>query len=67
MLIFLIALGESCIMEETSDLEILEVLTIDSLCHSEVGSTVEDSLSMPRIVIRIVLAVFEKGTCIYFC
>ena len=39
--IFLILLSESSIMEEAGELEILQVLTIDSLRESEIGRTSE--------------------------
>ena len=39
--IFLILLSESSIMEEAGELEILQVLTIDSLRESEVCRTSE--------------------------
>jgi hypothetical protein len=65
--VFLIALGESCIMEEAGELQILEVLTIDSLGKCEIRRTIEDSLGVLRIVIGIVFAVFEKCTRICFC
>ena len=41
VLVFLILLSEPRIMEETGELEILEVLTIDSLRESEVRRTSE--------------------------
>ena len=41
VLIFLILLSEPRIMEETGELEILEVLTIDSLRESQIGRTSE--------------------------
>ena len=41
VLVFLILLSEPCIMKEAGELEILEVLTIDSLRESEIGRTSE--------------------------
>lgn len=65
--IFLILLGESCIMKECSELEIFEVFSIDSLCHREIGRTGEYSLGMGRVMIWIVSTFLEEIAGIGFC
>lgn len=63
--VFLILYGESRIMEETCELEILYIVSLDTLCHSEIGCPVEYSTSMIRIVIWVRLARFEEEVGIY--
>lgn len=65
MFIFLILFRESCIMEKTCELEIYEIISLDSFCHGEICSTIKNSLCMSGIVVWIIFAHFEysRGVC----
>jgi hypothetical protein len=63
--VFLILYCESCVMEEACELEILDIISLDTLSHSEIGRPVEYSTSMIRIVIWVCLACFEEEVGIH--
>jgi hypothetical protein len=52
-------------MEETCELEILDILSLDTLRHSEIGCPVEYSTSMIRIVIWVRLALLQQEVGIH--
>jgi hypothetical protein len=56
VLVFLILYRESRIMEETCELEVIDILTLDPLRHGEIRRAVEHSTSMIWVVIRVCLA-----------
>jgi hypothetical protein len=43
-------------MEETGELEILEIISVDILCHSDIGRSIEHPDAMFWIVIWVVFA-----------
>ena len=67
--IFAILFREACVMEETSNLEILEVFTIDSLSESNIGSPITDLHRVIWIVVWIGLTlaknIHDIGTCLF--
>ena len=65
VLIFLILLSESSIMKECSKLDIFEVVSLDSLSHSEIRRPSEYTRCMCRIVIGVLGALLEECTCIF--
>ncbi len=65
VLIFLILYSESCIMKKTRELEILYVVSLDALRHSEVGRPIKYSTSMIRIVIWVCLTLLEEEVGIH--
>jgi hypothetical protein len=54
--VFLILYGEASIVEETRELEIFDILSLDTLRHGKIGRTIEYSTSMIWVVIRVCLA-----------